>query len=110
MGLGHAQQLCTALHATPAILLATQYYAEQEHLQAMAGSQSVPAPSMQGQAANMASTAANLGSCLSPAAGHHFDLLMGSVFQQLCVKGWHASSLATMFPNGVLASTSSQQA
>ena len=49
-------------------------------------------------------------SCLTPAAGHQFDLLVASVFHQLCVNGWHASALSTLFPTGVPAITGSQQA
>ena len=54
--------------------------------------------------------AGTLESCLTPAAGHQFDLLMGSVFHQLCVNGWYASALSTLFPTGVPAITGSQQA
>ena len=54
--------------------------------------------------------AGTIESCLTPAAAHHFDLLMGSVFHQLCVNGWHASALFTLFRTGVPAITSSQQA
>ena len=49
-------------------------------------------------------------SCLTPAAGHQFDLLMASVFHQLCQNGWHASALSTLFPTGVPAIRGSQQA
>jgi len=54
--------------------------------------------------------AGTIESCLTPAAGHQFDLLMGSVFHQLCVSGWHAAALSTLFPTGVPAITGSQQA
>jgi len=54
--------------------------------------------------------AGTIESCLTPAAGHQFDLLIGSVFHQLCVNGWHASALSTLFPTGVPAITGSQQA
>jgi len=54
--------------------------------------------------------AGTIGSCLMPTAGHQFDLLMGSIFHQLCVSGWHASALSTLFPTGVPAITGSQQA
>ncbi|DBA90584.1 TPA: hypothetical protein ACH3X1_003820 [Trebouxia sp. C0004] len=53
--------------------------------------------------------AGTIESCLTPAIGHHFDLLMGSVFHQLCVNGWHASALSTLFTTGVPAITGSQQ-
>ncbi|DBA65959.1 TPA: hypothetical protein ACH3X2_002981 [Trebouxia sp. C0005] len=54
--------------------------------------------------------AGSVESCLTPAAGHQFDLLMASVFHQLSVNGWHASALSTLFPTGVPATTGSQQA
>lgn len=54
--------------------------------------------------------AGTIESCLTPAAGHQFDLLVGSVFHQLCENGWHASALSTLFPTGVPAITGSQQA
>lgn len=54
--------------------------------------------------------AGTIESCLTPAAGHQFDLLMGSIFHQLCENGWHASALSTLVPTGMPAIIGSQQA
>ena len=55
-------------------------------------------------------TADKLDSCLTSAAGHQLDVLVGSVLQQLSVQGWGNSLLAISFPGSIPTTTSFHQA
>ena len=48
-------------------------------------------------------------SCLLPEAQHQFDLLVGSVLQQLSLQGWQALASHLLLPSGVPATQSLQK-
>jgi hypothetical protein len=94
----------------PAIVTSLMSYRQVLHQAAADSQRDLKVTSQEQDLKTRKAAAGTIESCLAPAAGHQFDLLMGSVFHQLCVNGWHASAVATLFPTGVPAITGSQQA
>ena len=94
----------------PAIVSSSVLYRQVLHQAAADRQADLKLTSQEQNLKTRSAAAGTIESCLTPAAGDQFDLLVASVFHQLCVNGWHASALSTLFPTGVPAITGSQQA
>lgn len=102
--------LSEMMHTEPAVVTSLMCYQQVLHQAAADTQADLKVTSQEQHLKTRDAAAGSVESCLTPAAGHQFDLLMASVFHQLSVNGWHASALSTLFPTGVPATTGSQQA